>query len=209
MQDYLQKGTTLGGYSSQTYNAVGVLYTDQINQAYDQLATVGTQSTELTTTLNDAWCKNAADVAGCKENVAAIQMAINNSISTLANQRAKLGIDSPYVPPPSHALFMPTLAQAVAASKKPKKHKKHKKPTHLSTIVLGSIKQVELAPGQTKTVHLPIPVSVRAELKRLLGKKSKRTLHATLVVQIVANGSYTMRTIPVTIHLRRAKHEKH
>ena len=91
----------------------------------------------------------------------------------------------------------------MAASKKPKK------PTHLSSIVLGSIKHVTLAPGQTKTVHMRIPVAVRAELKQLLGKKNKRTLHATLVVQIVANGSYTTRTIPITIHLTQAKRKKH
>jgi hypothetical protein len=73
--------------------------------------------------------------------------------------------------------------------------------------VLAAIKTLTLAPGQKKTIHVPIPKVVRTELKHLVGK-AKRTLHGTLVVQIVANGSYTTRTIPVTIHLT-APHRKH
>jgi hypothetical protein len=75
----------------------------------------------------------------------------------------------------------------------------------LSTAVLAAIKRVALAAGERKTIRIPIRASVRSELKKLLGKKAKRTLHGHLVEQISVNGSYTTRTIPVTIRLKTPK----
>jgi hypothetical protein len=149
------------------------------------------------------WCDVSGNPPDCHENVAAIQTAINNSIKTLNAQKATLGVNAPYTPPPTttKGLFMPALAHRARPGKKTK-------PTVLSTVVLASIKKVTLAPGQKKTVHMPIPAFVRKELKKLLGKKSKTTLHGKLVVQIVANGSYTRRTVPVTIHLSKPKKKR-
>ena len=109
------EGSGARRYSTTNYNTVSIIYTQQINQVYDQLATVGAQSDSVGITFPDSWCKNASDVAACQANVATIQMALNNSISTLQAQKTKLGVDTPYTPP-SHAQDVPTVVSTARAS---------------------------------------------------------------------------------------------
>jgi hypothetical protein len=204
VQASLATGETAGGYAATTYSATSVLYTDSINKLYDLLGTIGTSTTSDNTslTLSDAWCSGTQNPAGCKENVAAIQTALNGAIANLSAQKAMLGVNAPYVPPPpaksTKGQLVPALAKAA-----------RRNPTVLSTVVLAAIQKVSLAPGQTRTIHMPVPAFVRAAFKHDLGE-GIRTLHARLVVEISdSNGDFTTRAIPVTIHLAKPKKKHH
>jgi hypothetical protein len=73
-------------------------------------------------------------------------------------------------------------------------------------VLAATQKTVVLSPGEKKTIYLRIPAFVRTELKHALSK-GQRTLHDHLAVTVAtSNGSYTTRTIPVTIHLTKKKH---
>jgi hypothetical protein len=204
VQASLATGETAGGYAATTYSATSVLYTDSINKLYDVLGTIGTSTTSDNTslTLSDAWCSGTQNPADCKENVAAIQTALNGAIANLSAQKAMLGVNAPYVPPPpaksTKGQLVPALAKAA-----------RRNPTVLSTVVLAAIQKVSLAPGQTRTIHMPVPAFVRAAFKHDLGE-GIRTLHARLVVEISdSNGDFITRTIPVTIHLVESKKKHH
>jgi hypothetical protein len=194
------KGSDDGNqYLATTLNGLSFKYTSQINDAYaaDQ---AGTDTSNLTVPLGNAWCNNyltSQGRANCFADVADLQKMVDNSLSFLAVKQASLGVNAPYTPP-TKGLLQALVVQAHAA-------RAAKKGTHASSIVLAKSKTVSLAAGRTKKVSMPIPKVVRSEFKHLWNK-GVRTLHANLVVNLtLTNGDFTTRTIPVKIHLAKSK----
>jgi hypothetical protein len=199
------KGSDDGNqYLATTLNGLSLKYTSQINDAYNAADQAGTDTSNLTVQLGNAWCNNyltSVGRAACFADVAALQSTVNDSLSSLASKKASLGVNAPYTPPAKGLLrTMAAEAHAARAAKR----------THPSSLVLAKSKTVGLAAGQTKKVRMSIPKVVRTELKRLW-RKGVRTLHAELVVNLTltTSGDFTTRTIPVTIHLARPKKKRH
>jgi hypothetical protein len=180
-----------------TLNSVNLIWTKQIRDAYNAAAEAGTDTSNLTVTLSDAWCNNNQDPPSCFDFVKDAQQHINDSLSSLAKSKASFGVNVP--PPPKPTSPSPSTKGPLQARTARSSKRKRGKPAF---VLMATKKPVTLKPGQKKTTYLRIPGFVRTELKHLL-REGKRTLHAHLTVTVsTSNGSYTTRTIPLTIHLK-------
>jgi len=184
--------------SATTLNTLNLLWTSQIKKAYDAADAAGTDTSNVSVTLNDAWCSNFQDPPACQAFVADVQKSVNDSLSALASSKAMLGVNVPLKSSSTTTTKGPLLLTQAARSVRPR----HGRPT---VVIASTKKTVTLAPGETKTIYLTIPAFVRVELKRALSKRH-RTLRCHLVLELAtSNGSYTTRTIPVKLYLTNAK----
>jgi hypothetical protein len=196
--DALRWAETTNQDGQTTINAVNVLWTSLVNQAYDAAAQAGTDTSNVSVMLANKWCANFQDSPSCFTWVKTVQNDVNGSLGKLASSKAALGVNMPYTPPPpptKGSLAFAPAAQAARSSRR----------LHgLRTIVIAASKKVTLKPGKRGTIRLKIPAVVRAELRRAR-TRGKRTLRAHLVVQLsTSTGAYTVRTIPVNIRLTAA-----
>jgi hypothetical protein len=202
---YFAQAAAQGGYNQTAANVLSLAITQGMKQAYAQVAVEGTDTSNVGVILPTAWCASTENPATCLNNMKEMQEFVDDSFADLANTKLFWEVNAPFKPSTPKKTSRGSAVEPAQAGHRARTAKTK----HLPSIVLAESKTVKLAAGQQKRVSLPISKAARTELKQLW-RKGIHTLHAKLYVQLVdANGDYTTRTIPVTIHLAKPKKKHH
>jgi hypothetical protein len=205
LQVYFAQAAAQGGYNQTAANVLSLAITQGMKQAYAQVAVEGTDTSNVGVILPTAWCASTENPAACLNNMKQMQEFVDDSFADLANTKLFWEVNAPFKPSTPKKTSRGSAVEPAQAGHRARTAKTK----HLPSIVLAESKTVKLAAGQQKRVSLPISKAARTELKQLW-RKGIHTLHAKLYVQLVdANGDYTTRTIPVTIHLAKPKKKHH
>jgi hypothetical protein len=205
LQVYFAQAAAQGGYNQTAANVLSLAITQGMKQAYAQVAVEGTDTSNVGVILPTAWCASTENPATCLNNMKEMQEFVDDSFADLANTKLFWEVNAPFKPSTPKKTSRGSAVEPAQAGHRARTAKTK----HLPSIVLAESKTVKLAAGQQKRVSLPISKAARTELKQLW-RKGIHTLHAKLYVQLVdANGDYTTRTIPVTIHLAKPKKKHH